>query len=756
VSTHRHIDAVCVAVLIFTLLITVLFMNGEAYGIRRITDGDAEEDSGDGWFTANDRNGAWNTDAATRITLTGDSASFSGGGVYTYQGDVVISSAGKYVLSGILNDGSILVNTTNTSKVWILLDGVELNCSDGPCLDVEQADKVFLSLADGSENSMTTAGISEANRTEGKDGTLFARDDLTVNGTGSLTVSAPVTHGIVGNDELVIAGGRITVQAALDALHANDGLRIAEAELNLDAGDDAVALTGPDGTLYVQSGTLNATAGDKAVNSEGSILLEGGALTLTAANDGIHAAGSIGIEGGMLTVEAAEDGISADGAISVGNGTDLSVNAGDDGISSDSELGIAGGKTRLETGDNGITADGGIRITGGDLGIQAASDGITSAGRVEITNGTLTVEAGDDGIHSDTQAAVSGGTLLIPSCYEGIEALTIDVSGGEISIYPKDDGLNANGESGFGNFGGFGGGMPGGMPGGGPPNRDGETGGMNRPDFGGEMPEGMPFDGMPDFAEGERPEPPEGTAFGSGEMPATDGQDTAADEGERPKPPEGSNAAADNAAGGTGSASDSAEEETWIHISGGSITVVNDSARDADGLDSNGDIIISGGTVRVSMVNSGSNSALDFGSESGGVMEISGGNVVACGSYMMAEGFDSSSTQCAILYNISRGIGAGSTVSLEDSEGNVILSYEVPCSFSSVIMSCPEMKLGESYTVVIGDTAEKITLNEVSASYGNAQSEGFGGNMNWGGMQFRPKGMRQSGNRPENTESSAG
>jgi hypothetical protein len=105
----------------------------------------------------------------------------------------------------------------------------------------------------------------------------------------------------------------------------------------------------------------------------------------------------------------------------------------------------------------------------------------------------------------------------------------------------------------------------------------------------------------------------------------------------------------------------------------------------------------------------------------------------------MAEGFDSSSTQCAILYNIKRGVAAGRTVRLEDSEGNVLISYEVPCSFSSLIISCPEMVQGETYTVVIGDTAEEITLEEVSASYGDVQSEGFGGRMNWGeGMQFRP------------------
>ena len=104
----------------------------------------------------------------------------------------------------------------------------------------------------------------------------------------------------------------------------------------------------------------------------------------------------------------------------------------------------------------------------------------------------------------------------------------------------------------------------------------------------------------------------------------------------------------------------------------------------------------------------------------------------------MAEGFDASSEQCSVLYNIKRGAASGTTVSLEDSQGNIILSYDAPCSFSSVVMSCPEMRQGETYTLVIGDSADEITLDTVSASFGDAQSEHFGGPMNWGGMQFRP------------------
>ena len=194
----------------------------------------------------------------------------------------------------------------------------------------------------------------------------------------------------------------------------------------------------------------------------------------------------------------------------------------------------------------------------------------------------------------------------------------------------------------------------------------------------------------------------------------------------------------------TQSSTASNDEETYINISGGTITIINETGNDADGLDSNGDIIISGGTIYVSLQGSGSNSAVDYGSESGGVAEISGGTIIACGASSMAEAFDSSSTQASLLYNTSTISEAGTTLAIEDIDGNVLLSWEVPCSFSSALVSCPQMETGETYTVVIGENEETITLEEVSASYGEAQSSMFGGNMNWGGMQRR-------GGRGENT-----
>ena len=546
-STHKNIDRICVAVLIVTVLITLLFMNGERLGIQVIVDEDAQEDAPTDYFTANDLNGAWDTAGATVITLQADRAAISGSGAYMNQGDLVIAQAGTYVLSGQLSDGSVIVDSSNGSKIWILLNGVELYCSDDACLRIDQAEKVFLTLAEGSENRMESGeSYSQTALDDGTGGVIFAHDDLSINGSGSLSILAHYKHGIDANDDLVIAGGSLTIRAPGDAIHCNDSFRLTEAAVTLEAEDDGLVVSSSEGFACLRSGSLTITSGDDAIHAAGDVILEGAELSLNA---------------------------------------------------------------------------------------------------------------GDDGIHADGGVSVSDGQLLISQCYEGIEARTIDISGGSLAIYPLDDGLNANG-------------------------------------------------GQVDFGLGR------------------DRQNASAKQ---------------------------AGIESWIRISGGDLLIVNESAQDADGLDSNGDILISGGTVLVSLVNSGTNCAIDYGSESGGLCQISGGTVIACGSYEMAEGFDDSSVQCSILYNIMDGVPADTRLQLLSEDGEELLAWQVPCSFSSVVFSSPELSLGGSYVVRVGDSEETITLDTVSGSFGDAASSMFGGAMNWGGMRHRggqpPQG--NAGGRPD-------
>ena len=549
-STHPNFDKICVAVLFLTLVLTVLFMNGERFGIEVIIDEDAENHSGSVYFTTNDLNGNWDSSSATVIALSGESARISGNGAYFYDRNLVISNAGKYVLSGHLDGGSIIVDAYRSSKVWLLLDGVEISNDSDSCFRIEQAEKVFVTLAEGSENRLTSGASWSAEALDGKrGGTIFARDDLTINGSGNLTISNGYKHGIDANDDVVLAGGSITVSAAGDAVHVKESLRIRETTLTAESEDDCLVVKNMDGYLYIESGILNLTAEDDAVHTTGKAIVAGGELDISA---------------------------------------------------------------------------------------------------------------GDDALHSDAEIVIEGGTVLAGECYEGMEAPIIRIAGGETTIYPKDDGLNANG--------------------------------------------GTDLFGEPGFEHG-------------GWIP------------EKVSETQKGQQASDS----------SSENKPLIAISGGSLTIVNKAARDADGVDSNGDILISGGTVRVSIVDGGTNNAFDYGSENGGVCEITGGSVIACGGSGMTEEISASSAQCSVFCLLNESVSAGTAVCLKDMEGNILTEWEVPCSFSSVVISCPEMTLGETYLLSFGENSKEITLEETAMLVGEAQRMMFGG-MRWPpGFGERPK-----------------
>ena len=570
-STNKHFDRIAGIVMALALLLTVLFMSGEALGIEKVVDEDAERYESVTGFTANDLNGGWDVSKATAtVALNGDSAKIRGNGAYFNNGSVVITGAGYYVFSGSLDDGSIIVDAYDSSKVFLLLDGVTLYRSDDACLRVERADKVFLTLAEGTENRMESGADYSETALAGKTGgTIFARDDLTVNGGGSLTVVANYKHGVDANDDLVIAGGTISVTAPRDGLHVNDSFRMREA--------------------------------------------------------------------------------------------------------------------------------------------------------------SLTIAAGDDGVHSDTDIYIESGTLLISSCYEGLEALRVEIAGGDITIYPTDDGINANGGPGGMMDGGFGGKRPGRFE-----DFD-DMDGERSESFGGERPN--PF-GRFDGVDGEAPQRPEGF------------------DGERPQMPEGFGGQISRPGGGmmggarAGDADGAAgDAETYIRITGGNILIVNENGRDADGLDSNGSIYIEGGTILVSLSGSGGNNAIDFGSENGGVAEISGGTVIAAGGAAMAESFDGSSAQPSIVYTGSAAGGSG--VALRDADGNTLLEWTVPCAFTHLTVSCPAMTLGETYTLAVGDSAEEVTLENAVTALGGSGMGGFGG-MTGGGFGFDRGNMGNGFSRGEN------
>ena len=582
-STHKWIDRICVIVTVLSLIVTALFMNGERLGIGLVSDTDAEGYAGNEYFTANDLNGSWDTSEATAILLSGNSAAISGNGAYWLDGSLVIAQSGQYVISGELTDGNIVVDAAQYSKVWIQLNGVTVTCGDDACIRVDQADKVFLTIAEGTENTLTGGdAFSETALADGTNAVIFSHDDLTINGSGSLTVVSSCLNGITSKDDLIITGGTISVTAPNHGLRVNDHFRMTNAE-----------------------------------------------VVIFAAQDGIH-----------------------------------------------------------------------------------------SEGDIVIQDGTLTVTAGDDAIHSDTSVRILGGTILVRDCYEGIEAVTIEIAGGDTTIHAQDDGINANGYTG-GAFGGRAG-------------MGGQMQEMSESPFPGGT---IPFPGnLPGTSATENAEA-DGEAA-SEETSAQDAENTPAVQtpGEHAgREDMGTMMPFGEDPGAEWETQDDASQEqtivgvedTWILITGGSLTILNENGRDADGIDSNGNITMSGGTVLVSLIGSNGNSALDFASENGGVASISGGTIIACGDSSMAEEFGSESAQASIRCLLSEAAAAGSVIVLLDSEGKELISEEIPYSFSSAVISCPEMSVGETYTLRIGETEESIEVTGVSVTAGTASDTGM-------------------------------
>ena len=326
-STHKHINLICVVVLICTVLLTVLFMNGTRFGIQIIPDGDANLESD--YFTYNDLNADWDTASATVIDL--DSLSVSGGGAYFYDRDLIISNAGRFIVSGTLEDGRILVDAGSTSKVWVLLNGASVYCDDDACFQVLQAKKVFLTLAEGTENTLSCGSVfsSEA-ETAGRSAAVYASDNLTINGTGSLTVTGQYRHGIEANDDLVITGGTITVSASVDGLSVNDDFWMCNADVAIRAEDDGITVKNYDvGSVYQESGTLDIVCPDDGIRAAGPVTLDGGSCTIVCGSKGIRSEASITVTDCIMRIEDCVTGLAAP---EINAGDTVSIQAKEDEI----------------------------------------------------------------------------------------------------------------------------------------------------------------------------------------------------------------------------------------------------------------------------------------------------------------------------------------------------------------------------------------------------------------------------------------
>ncbi len=366
--------------------------------------------------------------ADTTVVFSEGGASVSGKGAKVSGNTVTLTAAGVYEISGECSDGKIIIDADGESSVTLLLKGLKLSSKSGSAIDCEKGGKLFLTLAEGSQNVLSDAeNYSFAQDETEPDAAVFCRSDMTINGTGSLSVTGLYNDGIKCKDGLKICGGNIAVNAAGDGIVGKDYLVVAAGELNISAGKDGLKSSNNKdsslGYVRIQGGDIHIESDNDAVQAETELIIDGGSITA--------------VSGGGAAIVERSDQTDFGGARG-------DRNFGGGGFREDPDKAAAGGSSEST---KGLKAGTDLTINGGELDIDSADDSIHSGGTVRISSGDIRLTSGNDGIHADKNVSINGGDIYIEYSYEGIEGVGIDISGGNISVYAYDDGLNAAGDS---------------------------------------------------------------------------------------------------------------------------------------------------------------------------------------------------------------------------------------------------------------------------------------------------------------------
>ena len=290
--------------------------------------------------------------------------------------DITITSAGVYVISGTASNASVIVDAGDDHKVQIVFNGASITNTSTPAVYVKNADKVFITTADGSTNNLTVSGAFTADGSTNTDAVIFSKDDITLNGLGTLNITSS-DNGISGKDDVKITGGTINITSTSDAVEANESIRIADGAVTISSEKDGLHAENDEddkvGFIYICGGTLNITAAADAVQATTVAQVDGGTLTLNA-REGIEGT-FVQINEGTIDISASDDGINASDkssgyqtTIEI-NGGKLTVNMGQgdtDAIDSNGNLYVNGGEINI-TGQSPFDYDGEGKLNGGTV-----------------------------------------------------------------------------------------------------------------------------------------------------------------------------------------------------------------------------------------------------------------------------------------------------------------------------------------------------------------------------------------------------
>lgn len=599
------------------------------------------------------------------ITLNGDSAVCDNNSVTIENSLVTITKEGVYKFSGTLDDGQIIVNAPD-AKVQIILDNADIKCSTSSAIYGIDSKKIFISLAEKSVNNLTDGRnyTYDDETNQEPDACIFSGDSLTINGTGTLNISSGL-DGIHSKDDIVITGGNINITSDGDGIKGKDYVAVADGNISINSGEDGIKST-----------NINDT-------SSGYVYIQDGGFTINSAQDGIQAETDLIILDGIFDITS-------------GGGSENSTKTHFDDFGGMGG-GFGGGRKDFNREDFGnmtppdgfdqqdfenMTPPDGFdqqdfenmtppdNFNPQDFENMTPPDGFNKQDFENITppetqeNQTDTIETtiSTKGIKGGSSVNIIGGEFVINSADDAVHSANVVISGDSLTLTAGDDGIHADSHIYI----------------------DGGT--INITDS---------YEGI------------EGAVINvsGGDIKLKSSDD-------------GFNASDGTAQGGMGTYSNGVE----LNISGGSVYV----DAEGDGLDSNGDMTISGGTVIIDGPTNGGNGALDGNNE----IIVTGGTLIAAGSSQMAEYPDNSSTQYTVSATFESTQQAGTSIKLLDENGGEVINFTSAKTFDNIVISSPDILKDKTYTFYLNDTeSESFTASEIISTIGrqSAMGGGFGG-----------------------------
>ena len=398
---------------------------------------------------------------------------------------ITISEEGTYVLSGALSEGQIVVDA-DSAKVQLVLDNADITCASSAAIYVKNADKTFITLAEGSENILMNTAEYEAIDDNNIDAVIFSKDDLTLNGKGTLTINSEYGHGIVSKDDLKLVSGTCNITAKNHALSGKDSVRIAAGTYNLTSGKDGIHSENADddekGFVYIASGDFTIESTGDGIDASYMVQIDDGDFEITAGGGAENATkthndmpgggpgGDMGggAPGGDKPSGEAPSGEAPSGDKPSGEASngDTSSESGSNGDPSGSDSGKQTGQTPPDKPDGDSfdgsrpdekasdnagsqtsqtppdksgkdTADGqqsdknsqsnntadSTTASGTSSDTDSTSTkGIKSDGALYVNGGTFTINSADDSFHSNSDVTINDGTYTISSGDDGMHA----------------------------------------------------------------------------------------------------------------------------------------------------------------------------------------------------------------------------------------------------------------------------------------------------------------------------------------------